>query len=336
MRYALFMHQVTSHSESLLKIYYLMLKMRYFEEIISEIYKEGLIRTPVHLGIGQEAIAAGILVNKTLVDSVFSHHRCHNHFIGSGGSLNKLSAELFGKKDGCSGGRGGSVHLVAREVGFLGTSAILGESVALGVGAAFGKKTLRKSGLTFVFFGDAALEEGIFWESLNFAALHSLPVVFVCENNLYSTESSLLKRLPNGSKFTDRVKSFGVDTFKVDGNDSVEILDLSKKILSNIKLNPRPIFIECETYRWKEHVGPFFDYEQQRSYRSKDELQHWIGRCPIIKLEKYLVEKDLVMADELGLMKAQVESECTQAIEFAKKSQFPELNSSHVNLYYEN
>jgi pyruvate dehydrogenase E1 component alpha subunit len=312
-----------------------MLKMRYFEEIISEIYKEGLIRTPVHLGIGQEATSAGILVNKTPADSVFSHHRCHNHFIGSGGSLNALAAELFGKRDGCSGGRGGSVHLVAREVGFLGTSAILGESVALGVGAAFGKKQLRKSGLSIVFFGDAALEEGIFWESLNFAALHSLPVVFVCENNLYSNESSLQKRLPNGSKFTDRVKSFGVDALQIDGNDSVQISNLSEKILSDIRVNPRPIFIECETYRWKEHVGPFFDYEQERSYRSKDELQNWMSKCPINKLEKHLVENDLVMAEELISIRTRVKSECTQAIEFAENSQFPELNSSHVNLYYE-
>jgi TPP-dependent pyruvate/acetoin dehydrogenase alpha subunit len=209
--------------EHILRLYRQMVELRIFEEKIAEEYPNGMIKTPTHLGIGQEAIAVGVLAEREADDVVLSHHRCHNHYLASGGSRFELFCELLGRKNGCSGGRGGSVHIVDRKVNFLGTSPILAEIVAIATGCALAFKYRRESRVAVVFFGDSAFEEGTMWESFNFASLHKLPVLFVCENNYFSTESNLEKRTPPGTSFIEKAKAFGVRSERCDGND-VEVV----------------------------------------------------------------------------------------------------------------
>ena len=312
-----------------------MLRMRYFEEYVSEIYSNGLIRTPVHLGIGQEAIAAGVLLNKSPTDVVFSHHRCHNHFIGCGGNLNQLAAELLGKSDGVSGGRGGSVHLVDRDNGFLGSTAIMGESVSLAVGAGFGLKHLNKDAVSIVFFGDGAMDEGVVWESANFAAIHNIPVLFVCENNSYSAESTLNLRMLQGTSYTSRFNSLGIKTFSLDGNNVLDVYHTIKTVFSDIRSISIPYFIEFKTYRWKEHVGPNEDLFKNRAYRSEKELEYWKNRCPIKLLISKIIEKNPDDREIVKNMQKKVNIEVEEAFTFAKNSSFPMIDSLNRNVFYE-
>ncbi len=314
-------------------IFRMMFRIRTFEERVASLYSEKKMRTPTHLGIGQEAVAAGVLYEKSSDDVVFSHHRCHNHFLASGGSMKSLAAELYGKATGCSGGRGGSVHLVDRASGFFGSSAILGESVALAVGAAYGKKTLNQPGVSIVFFGDGALEEGIIWESINFAAIHRLPVLFVCENNLYSTESNLRKRKAEESSFVGRALSFGLGASLVDGNDAMAVRSETQRILCEIRSGKGPYFLEAMTYRWLEHVGPFTDAEMKRDYRSIEEVENWKTKCPIRLIENFLeinlnnfrIEKQNIETDTL--------IEVDDAFDFAENSDFPTLQSASTKVF---
>ena len=312
-----------------------MLRMRYFEEHVSKVYSDGIIRTPVHLGIGQEAVAAGVLLNKSTMDVVFSHHRCHNHFIGCGGSLKKLAAELLGKIDGVSGGRGGSVHLVDRDKGFLGTSAIMGESVSLAVGAGFGLKHLNKKGVSIVFFGDGAMDEGVVWESANFAAIHHVPVLFVCENNDYSAESTKELRMLPGTTYTSRFDSLGIQTLIVDGNNVLDVYQGTKKVLTEMRNTNNPFYLECNTYRWKEHVGPNEDSFRNRNYRKSGELEYWKERCPIKQLTSIIIERNSGELEKIRNLEKIVEEEINQAFFFAEKSKFPIPDTLTKNLFYE-
>jgi pyruvate dehydrogenase E1 component alpha subunit len=310
-----------------------MLEIRLFEEEVAKRYPSGKMKTPTHLGIGQEAIAVGVLSDKSSEDVVFSHHRCHNHFLAAGGQMSALAAELYGKATGCSGGRGGSVHLVDSQVGFLGSSAILGQSIALGVGAAFGKKSLGLEGLSIVFFGDGALEEGIAWESINFAAVHKLPVLFVCENNFYSTESNLSNRRAENTSFCSKAESFGVESLRVDGNDVIEVARSSETIMSEIRKGGGPRFIEAETYRWMEHVGPFFDHEMGREYRTLHELELWKLRCPIQNHETKLLDSFGFTQDDLEEIRTKITTKVASAFQFAEDSLFPDPRTLGEKVY---
>ena len=207
-------------------IYESLSEIRFTEEMIAENYKDQQMRTAIHLGTGQEGIATGVCANLQLGDAVFSHHRSHNHFLASGGSVFRLIAELYGSKEGCSKGRGGSVHLSHNQDVFFVSTAILGESVSLAVGRALAYKMEKRKNISVAFFGDAVWEEGVIYESLNFAAIHSLPVLFICENNQYSTESTFSSRKALNSEFTERARSFGVQAMKGDGNNVRDVFNL--------------------------------------------------------------------------------------------------------------
>jgi pyruvate dehydrogenase E1 component alpha subunit len=310
-----------------------MLEIRLFEEEVAKRYPTGKMKTPTHLGIGQEAIAVGVLSVKSSEDVVFSHHRCHNHFLAAGGKMGALAAELYGKATGCSGGRGGSVHLVDSNVGFLGSSAILGQSIALGVGAAFGMRSLGLDGVSIVFFGDGALEEGIAWESINFAAVHKLPVLFVCENNFYSTESNLSNRRAENTTFCNKAESFGVESVLLDGNNVIDVARYSESIMTDIRNGEGPRFIEAETYRWMEHVGPFFDHEMGREYRTLQELEDWKLRCPIQNHEIKLLESFGFTQDDLDDIRTNVSMEVASAFQFAEDSPFPNPETLGEKVY---
>lgn len=245
--------------------------LRIFEEQVAKRYSDKHMRTPTHLGIGQEAISLGVLLEKIDGDTVFSHHRSHNSYLACGGDWRKLVDELHGLTTGCSGGKGGSVHLTDRKVGFVGSSAILGQTAALAVGSALAHKFNKQNNVSFAFFGDAAMEEGATWEALNFAALYELPVVFVCENNRFSTESHLSNRVKPGTSFASKVSSFGVTSISAYGQDIFEVMEKAYESITRVRSRSEPAFLEFQTYRFREHVGPLYDFETPKKFRAKPE-----------------------------------------------------------------
>ena len=301
-----------------------LLLLRHAEETLAERYKEQEMRTPTHFGLGQEAVAVGVCAALNKDDVAYSHHRCHNHYLAKGGSVFRLAAELYGKSAGCSGGKGGSVHLTNVESGFIASSAILGETVALAVGSALAFSMDSVSRVATVFFGDAVCEEGIFYESLNFAAIKKLPVLFVCENNLYSTESSLSVRQPEGTDLCERARSFKIESLKIDGNNVSEVYESTKKAIALCRRGGGPYFLECMTYRWLEHVGPFCDQEMGRTYRSKEELESWKLKCPVQQSSARLLQLKLATPDDLLSWSLKTQAEIDKAISDAQKSSLAE------------
>lgn len=296
------------------KLYYEMLRIRRVEERISELYKEGYIKAPVHLSIGQEAVAVGVMAALEKSDKIVSTHRCHGHYLAKGGDLKKMMAELLGKSDGCCGGKGGTMHLFDDEAGHVISAPLVGASIAFGVGIGLATKIKKESKVAVAFFGDGAVEEGIFWESLNFASVHKLPVVFVCENNLYATHSPILKRQPK-SEIISRVSPHKVRAFYVDdGNDIQKVLSAVRQAV-NFARNSQPCFIEANTYRWKEHWGIGEDWHL--GYRSREEGERWMANCPLKKLESYF------NVNEISEMEGQIKHEIDEAVDFALESPAP-------------
>lgn len=306
-----------------LALYTGVLRVRWAEQILAKHYKDQEMRTPTHFGLGQEAVAVGVCAALTVDDVIYSHHRCHNHYLAKGGSLDALVAELYGREAGCSRGRGGSVHLTAREVGVIATSAILGQTVAVAAGAALAFKMRGQPHVAVSFFGDATCEEGVFYETLNYAATHKLPVLLICENNLYSTESPLDVRQPAGTDLCARVRGFSVAAQRVDGNDVVAVNAMAREAIDRIRQGEGPQFIECMTYRWLEHVGPNYDHELNRTYRSQAELEQWIERCPVKRCAAALIADGVAQADELAQLEARIIEETEASVRQARQAPWP-------------
>jgi TPP-dependent pyruvate/acetoin dehydrogenase alpha subunit len=304
-----------------------LLKVRLTEEILAERYKQQEMRTPTHFGIGQEAVAVGVCHALRRDDVVYSHHRCHNHFLAKGGSIYKLAAELYGRVDGCSGGRGGSVHITAPEVGFIASSAILGETTACAVGSALAFKMDGTDRVAVTFFGEGAMDEGSFYESANYASLKKLPVLFVCENNLYATESPLQLRHPPGTDLCDRVRSFKIEALRIDGNDVHEVYRTTESVLKNLRAGAGPFFLECMTYRWREHVGPYFDHELGRRYRPREEVEAWMEKCPLKRSAERLTRLRITTPAELDAWYRAMEAEVEDDIERAHNAPWPEVST---------
>jgi TPP-dependent pyruvate/acetoin dehydrogenase alpha subunit len=304
-----------------------LLKVRLTEEILAERYKQQEMRTPTHFGIGQEAVAVGVCHALRRDDVVYSHHRCHNHFLAKGGSIYKLAAELYGRADGCSGGRGGSVHITAPEVGFIASSAILGETTACAVGSALAFKMDGTDRVAVTFFGEGAMDEGSFYESANYASLKKLPVLFVCENNLYATESPLHLRQPPGTELCDRVRSFKIEALRIDGNDVQEVYRTTESALRQLRAGAGPFFLECMTYRWREHVGPYFDHELNRSYRPREEVEAWMEKCPLKRSAERLKRLGIATPAELDVQYEAIKAEVEDDIERARDAPWPEVST---------
>ena len=315
-----------------LSLFQKMYLIRSMEEKIVELYPEQEMRCPVHLCIGQEAVAAGVCENLTKEDYVFSNHRSHAHYLAKGGDPKGLLAELYGKVTGCSRGRGGSMHLIDLSVNFIGATPILGGTIPMAVGAALSSKMQGKGNISVVFFGDAAVEEGIFHESLNYASLRKLPVLFICENNLYSVQTPLSKRQPN-RKISSVAIGHSIKSYREDGNNVVKVYDLAKKSINKIRKAHEPIFLEFLTYRWREHCGPFYDYDL--GYRSKEEIEKWEKQCPLKKYKRNLISKNIVTSKEIEQISHNISIEIEEAVDFAKKSPFPPRNELEKFVYSE-
>src|SRR5215472_6266623 len=280
--------------EARLALYRSMLKIRRVEERIQALYPQGNMRCPTHFSIGQEAVAAGVCRNLSCEDYVISAHRSHAHYIGKGGNLRAMFAELYGKVDGCASGKGGSMHLIDLSVNFLGCVPIVGSTIPIGVGAAFGAMLQDRDVLSVVFFGDAATETGVFHESVNFAAVHRLPVLFVCENNLYSVNTPLEDRQPGNRTIAELARGHGIPTSRHDGQ-MVEVVEAAAaETIDHIRKHGGPALLEFITYRWLEHCGPLNDLHL--GYRTQAEFDAWLARCPI-RLHRQLLE-DASVIDE--------------------------------------
>tara|TARA_X000001036_G_scaffold390944_1_gene388895 strand:+ start:60 stop:998 length:939 start_codon:yes stop_codon:yes gene_type:complete len=299
------------------KLFESMLRIRLVEESIADKYSEQKMRCPTHLSIGQEAIAVGVCANLTSQDQVLSTHRAHAHYLAKGGCLNSMMAEIYGKASGCSKGMGGSMHLIDTSVGFMGSTAIVGNTIPVAVGLALEKKLTRKKSIACVFFGDGATEEGAFYESVNFAIIHSLPILFICENNLYSVYSGLEVRQPVDRKIYKMVSAMGISAQHGNGNDVEEVARKVKHAKTMILKSGGPQFLEFDTYRWREHCGPNFD--NNIGYREESEFLKWKKKDPLKNFysensQKYIDRKIDTISQEID-----------DAHQFADDSKFPTL-----------
>ncbi len=315
-----------------IQLFEMMLKIRLVEEEIVKRYSSSQMRCPTHLSIGQEAVPAALGLNVTDKDYAISTHRGHGHYIGKGGNIRSMIAEIYGKSTGCSKGRGGSMHLIDRKVGFMGTSAIVGNSIPVGVGFGLSSKIKKTNQISCVFFGDGATEEGAYYESLNFAVLKKLPVLFICENNFYSVYSPLKVRQPPNRSITDVAKAIGLGTQNlVDGNDVLSSYNSINKAIKRIKNGEGPQLLEFTTYRWREHCGVNFDNDL--GYRSEKEYNEWKRKDPISNFKDYLISENIISIKLLEQIKSKIDLEIQDAFNYAIESPFPEANQAYIDEY---
>ena len=313
----------------LVDLYVAMRRIRRVEETIAALYPEQEIRCPTHLSIGQEAGAAGVCLALRTSDTAVSTHRCHAHYLAKGGDVRAMFAELHGKTTGCCGGKGGSMHLTAPEVGMLGASAIVGGSVPLAVGTALAAKMAGTDEVAVAFFGDAAMEQGVTHESLALAALRRLPVLFICENNLYATNTPLRTRQA-GSDLAERAAGHWLPGVSVDGSDVIAVYRAARAAVERARRGDGPTLIEVKTYRFREHVGPNYDIDL--GYRTQAELDRWMAREPLGALARRLERAGVLPAARRTALDVQVEAEIADAVAFAKSSPFPEPAALHADL----
>jgi pyruvate dehydrogenase E1 component alpha subunit len=305
-----------------------MVRIRLVEEAIAASYAGQQMRCPVHLSIGQEAVAAGVGAALRPEDQAMSGHRSHAHYLAKGGDLNAMIAEIYGKDTGCCRGRGGSMHLVDPAAGFMGAVPIVGSTIPIAVGLAFANRHLKRDRVTAAFFGEGATEEGVFHESANFASLHRLPIVFVCENNLYSVYSPMSVRQPAHREVFQLAAGHGIVAHQGDGNDPLAVFDLMREAALHARSGQGPVFLELKTYRWREHCGP--NYDNHIGYRTEAEFLAWQQRDPIATFEQRLRMAGLFDETSTATFKQGVAAEIAAAIAAAQGAASPTGLLEHV------
>ena len=308
------------------QFYRSMYRIRRLEEEIANIYPTDKIKSPVHLSIGQESISVGVCEALRSDDVVFGTYRGHAMYLAKGGDMNKMVAELYGKIDGCAKGKGGSMHLVDVNKGVMGTSAIVGTTIPNSVGYAYGIKLKRMDSLVVSFFGDGAVDEGSFHESLNFAALKKLPVLFICENNYYAIHSHHMERR-HSDNLCERARSYGMPAERIEDGDIFKIYDTTKKYAEHIRNGNGPVFLECVTSRWREHVGPNEDFHL--GYRTEEDVASWVEKDQVKKL------RELLSLEDLDVAESESENEIKEAFTYAEESPFPDRDDLYSDLYKE-
>jgi TPP-dependent pyruvate/acetoin dehydrogenase alpha subunit len=310
------------------RFYRSLYRIRRAEEEIARVYPSDKIKSPVHLAIGQEGVAVGVCEALRPEDVVFGSYRSHAYYLAKGGDLNAMMAELYGKLTGCAKGKGGSMHIVDVAHGVMGASAVVGTPLPNAVGYAYALKVQRRPGIVVCFFGDGATEEGVYHESLNFAALKAVPIIFICENNGYAIHTHVASRQKAFDRLTERARGYGLpaecledDVFKIYErvNTAAEALRAGQ---------PGPFFFECQTYRWKEHVGPNEDY--QLGYRTRAEAEPWMTNDSVQRVAA------LLEPAERQRIEAEVEAEIQAAFDFAETSPFPPAEELYTNVFKEN
>ena len=308
------------------RLYRALYRIRRLEEEIARVYPTDKIKSPVHLSIGQEAVSVGVCAALEKQDVVFGTYRGHALYLAKGGDMNAMMAELFGKAGGCAKGKGGSMHLIAPEVGVMGTSAVVGTTIANALGYAYALKVRRENAIVVSFFGDGATEEGVFAESLNFAVLKKLPILFVCENNQYAIHTHQSRRQGTPA-ICERARAFGLPAERIENNDVFHILGNSLVAATDIRAGEGPRFLEVMTYRWKEHVGPGDDYHL--GFRAEEEARPWIENDQLLRVA------ELVKPAERERIEDEVAAEIKEAFAFAEASPFPEPEELYTDVFQE-
>lgn len=311
-------------NEDLQRLYRNITLIRRTEEEIARIYPSDKIKSPVHLSIGQEAVAVGVCDVLTCEDMVSGTYRGHASYIAKGGNLERFFAELFGKATGITGGIGGSMHLIDMEHGVLGTSAVVGTTIPLAAGFALSCQREGKGRIVAAFFGDGATEEGVFSETLNFAALHKLPILFVCENNGYAIHTPISKRWAT-DRLCERVATYGIPTARIEDQNIFDIRGTAMDFVKDMRSGAGPAFIEAKVYRWREHVGPGSDFDQ--GYRSEDELEPW-QQTDSVEAVGSLLSHDMRRSID-----NEIETLVSKAITFAEQSPFPDASRLHDHVF---
>lgn len=315
---------------SLLEMFRGMLRIRMIEEEIVVRYPKEKMRCPVHLSIGQEAVPVGVSHVLRASDQVVSTHRCHAHYLAKGGNLGAMLGELMGRQTGCCGGRGGSMHLFDSKAGMLLSLPIVAASIPVGVGAALAMKQRGNDNVAVIYLGDASLEEGVYHESANFAALHALPAIFVCENNLYSVYTPLRERQPE-RPLTELGRAHGMAAEHVDGNDIEAVHRIASEAVARARSRRGPTFIQADTYRWREHCGPNFD--NHIGYRTEAEFEEWKTLDPIQRLrDKLAASGRLTTADEARMAK-KIAAEVQREFDAAENAPSPDPATIAERIY---
>ncbi|WP_320040102.1 thiamine pyrophosphate-dependent dehydrogenase E1 component subunit alpha [uncultured Desulfobacter sp.] len=305
---------------------YKMLLIRRFEERIVQLYPKQEMKTPVHLYIGQEAVAAGVCHALDTRDHVFSTHRSHGHYLAKGGSVKHLAAELYGRKTGCSSGKGGSMHIIDLSCGVSGTTAIVGGGIPLATGAALASSIRNDGKVSVSFFGDGAADEGTFFESMGFAALKKLPIIFVIENNFFATSSPLSSRRSHNELYK-LGESHGIPSVRVAGNDVTTVLEAARLAVKRARKGLGPSLIEAVTYRWKGHVG----IEDTKDLPSS--IHREMQQCPIALFQECVLKHLSYGPTLMKEVEGKVFQEVGAAFNFAKSSPAPDIETTYTNVW---
>lgn len=294
-----------------------MLRIRFFESKVLDLFLKNFIRGPVHLYLGEEAIAVGVCTALNPDDYITSTHRGHGHCIAKGGDVKKMMAELLGKSTGYCKGKGGSMHITDLSLGILGANGIVGAGAPIAVGAGYALRLQKSDRVVVCFFGDAAANQGSVHEAMNMAAIWKLPVLFVCENNLYGISTCIYDvcRLDDLAK---RAEGYGFPGITIDGNDFFQVYETTKSAVEKIRKNGGPILIEAKTYRHEGH-----DIGDPQVYRTKEEVEQWKKKDPLLKMEKDLLGQNILTQNTIEQMRNQAQDEINQAVQFAFDSPEP-------------
>jgi 2-oxoisovalerate dehydrogenase E1 component len=318
------------NKETLLSLYRGMLVIRRCEEQLAKSYAAGLIHGACHTYVGEEAIATGVCAHLRKEDAVFSTHRGHGHALAKGVPPSELIAELYGRVTGCSRGRGGSMHLFSPEVGMMGTSGIVGPCILQATGAGYTFKLLKTSNVGVAFFGDGASNNGAFHEGVNLASIWKLPVLYICENNMYATEVPFAN-VAGHPDVGDRGAVYGMPSFIIDGNDVVGVYEAAGEAIKRARAGGGPTLIECKTYRTRAHSEGMRD----AGYRTQEEIDEWRARDPINLHKKRLLAHEIATEAELTAIENDVQATIEEAAEFAKNSPWPDPATAANNVYHE-
>lgn len=316
--------------EQLMAFYETMYKTRRFEEETFEFYKQGLMAGLAHLYMGEEAIATGVCAALDEKDYIGSTHRGHGHLVARGADIDRMMAEILGKKTGYSHGKGGSMHIMAMDKGILGANGIVGGEIPIATGAAYKAKYKKTGQVAVSFMGDSATNEGTFHESINMAAAWDLPCIYVIENNLYGISVDI-RDVTNTPDLAVRAKAYDIPGVVVDGMDVIAVYEAAKKAVDRARKGEGPTLIECKTYRWQgHHVG---DPATYRKRKSETEKEDWMAKCPIANLKKEMLEAGKATEEEFTALEAKVEAEIQAAVKFAVDSEYPDAEEAYTDVF---
>lgn len=314
-------------TQEALRLYRQMLVIRRFEDRAGVAYMQDKVGGYLHLYIGQEAVACGLISVLQKGDAVIDSYRDHGHFIACGGGINEAMAELYGKNTGCSRGKGGSMHLFSKEFGFYGGSGIVGAGIGVGAGLAFAIKYRKQPNVCLCFFGDGAVQCGLFHESLNLASLWDLPIIFIVENNGYAMGTAV-SRSSSEPEFYRRAASYRMHGERVDGMDLFAVRDTAERLVNEVRTTSRPVLLEAVTYRYRGHGAA-----DPGTYRTREEVEEWRQRDPIGIVERHLLEDGAITEEVIEKLHQEVQAEVEECLKFAEESPWPAPEELYQDVY---